>query len=133
MDICVKWADMQEAEKEYRLLGFKRNMLFFSRDSLETWNKVFRAVFDADLLSFLSPKDGYAGTGFAVNEDNRPRLEKNLKMLNDYAENLTPVPPSVWRCFTPGNREKAVGNECRELAAILTLALGMPGAKIIFD
>lgn len=133
MNVCVKWPNMQKYEEESRLIGFKRNMLLFPRDSLETWNRVFQAVFAADLLSFLTSYNEHPVSECHVTNERRQRLKENFKRLVAYAEDPTPIPSSVWSCFTPGNREEAVRNECRELAAILTLALGMPGARIMFD
>lgn len=121
MNVCVKWPNMQKYEEESRLIGFKRNMLLFPRDSLETWNRVFQAVFAADLPSFLS--------SYLPHQ----RLKENLKRLVTYAEDPAPIPPSVWDCFTPGNREEAVRKMCWDLVGLLKLALEIPGAKIIFD
>lgn len=133
MEIRVEWPDMHETEKIARLTGFRTNEIFFARGSEKTWNRVFKAVFGCSLFSFLSPCEDYAGSGFAVSGENCPRLETHLMRLTAYTDAPISDPESVWDCFTQGNREKTVRRMCREVAALIKLALEMPGAKIIFE
>jgi hypothetical protein len=134
---------MTEDEKCARYTGFrstgKNGYLRQSWGSLRVWNSVFNAIFGISWSEMLfSGWNGYNdGEGPDLSKpEERQQLENNIKKLEEYIANPTPVPKSCEQYFGVNEWEKAaqiVAEEVQEVIDFIKLALNKKGAVIQFS